>query len=229
MQGLPVTMATAQLLGSQRCIREYGTLPNCLPFSVDAAWREKRRGPLGCLPTHPALLPDPPLYKRGTIPQAHSEREMMRRAGMEGGHHRCPRPLGDPEAPPPWKMPAFLGALARGPLWEGTAFCPEFPPSPLPASNPPRGLSYNVTTSHPPFKGEPIPPSARPHLSSDIASVRMSLPHTPLESIASCSKACSLQNLGASGERHCAMPHKALAPGLELAPINVHCVKRMSE
>lgn len=130
----------------------------CLPLSADAAGGEKRRGPLGCLPTHPALLPDPLLYKRGTIPQAHTEREPMRRAEPEGGHHQCPPHWEPLEAPPPWKMPAFLGALARGPLWEGTAFCPEFPPSPLQPS--PRPLWHCNFPSR-------ISPSPRLHLSSD--------------------------------------------------------------
>lgn len=62
-----------------------------------------------------------------------------------------------PKAPPPWKMPAFLGALAGGPLWEGTAFCPEFPPSPRQPSSRPL-LHCNL----PPFKDKPVAPPPGP-------------------------------------------------------------------
>lgn len=62
-----------------------------------------------------------------------------------------------PEAPPPWKMPAFLGALVGGPLWEGTAFCPEFPPSPRQPSSRPL-LHCNL----PPFKDKPVAPPPGP-------------------------------------------------------------------
>ena len=46
----------------------------------------ERRGLLGRLPTHPALSPDPPLYKGGTIHQALTEKETMR--GLEGTRRR---------------------------------------------------------------------------------------------------------------------------------------------
>lgn len=61
---------------------------------TDAAW--ERRGLLGRLPTHPALSLDPPLYKGGTMPQALTERETMRRTGgdwEEGDYHQCPPPF----------------------------------------------------------------------------------------------------------------------------------------
>lgn len=87
----------------------------CLPHSADAAGGERRRGPLGCLPTHPALLPDPPLYKRGTIPPAHTEREPMRRAETEGGHHQCPLPLGVPQSSTSLEDASLPRGLGWGP------------------------------------------------------------------------------------------------------------------
>lgn len=87
----------------------------CLPLSADAAGGEKRRGPLGCLPTHPALLSDPLLYKRGTIPQAHTERETMRRAETEGGHRQCPPPLGAPRSSTSLEDASLPRGLGEGP------------------------------------------------------------------------------------------------------------------
>lgn len=79
----PVTMATAS---SWEARGGGGAAPppcRCCPG---------RRGLLGRLPTHRALSLDPPLYKSGTIPEALTERETMRRTGGtgEGGHRQCP-------------------------------------------------------------------------------------------------------------------------------------------
>lgn len=105
---------------------------------TDAAW--ERRGLLGRLPTHPALSLDPPLYKGGTIPQALTERETMRRT--EGtGRGRLPStptrfcstgqrgPEGQAQwerSPFPGETPPFLGPLAVSQValhkWERTPF-----------------------------------------------------------------------------------------------------------
>ena len=72
---------------------EVGGVEQPLPHA-DAAW--ERRGLLGCLPTHPALSLDLPLYKGGTIRQALTEKETRRRTGgdrEEGDYHQCPPPL----------------------------------------------------------------------------------------------------------------------------------------
>lgn len=60
---------------------EVGGVEQPLPHA-DAAW--ERRGLLGCLPTHPALSLDLPLYKGGTIRQALTERETRRRTRGTG-------------------------------------------------------------------------------------------------------------------------------------------------
>ena len=79
---------------------------------ADAAW--ERRGLLGRLPTHPALSPDPPLYKSRTIRQALTEKETMRRTGAdqeEGDCHQCP---------PPPPLPGQRGLESV--RWEQTPF-----------------------------------------------------------------------------------------------------------
>lgn len=82
---------------------EVGGVKYRLPHT-HAAW--ERRGLSGRLPTHLAMSLDPPLYKGGTIPQALTERETMRRTrgdweedwrgwggDGEGDYHQCPPPF----------------------------------------------------------------------------------------------------------------------------------------
>ena len=131
---------------------------------ADAAW--ERRGLLGRLPTHPALSPDPPLYKGRTIRQPLTEKETMRRTGgdqEEGDCHQCPPP---PPLPGQrglesvrWeqtpfsllllgKNAPFLGALGCGlPCPSGRGHPPDLCPPPQPSSLPTLQEALPTTSS----------------------------------------------------------------------------------